>query len=238
MTNLSIVCCFLDSFSISISIALVYSTWNPLWLNPPPAEIKQCTHQRQQQEKKTHHQKCIFCFFVVLQLLQVFSYLGCLGQQGRIQQVNLHRPQSCIFDSLNAHPLLQSSNPSLFTSLSFMLRMFQWKTTLEWSLQVNVERGWRNRKEGSSRLPTTQTNTPQTQSVFTSLKVNILFRRGVAVRKKARRSGNLFTWSWSSPGVILEGGADEMYWRVRDSERLLQAAVFQIESWVVIDQRR
>lgn len=119
-----------------------------------------------------------------------------------------------------------------------MLRMFQWKTTLEWSLQVNVERGWRNRKEGSSRLPTTQTNTPQTQSVFTSLKVNILFRRGVAVRKKTRRSGNLFTWSWSSPGVILEGGADEMYWRVRDSERLLQAAVFQIESWVVIDQRR
>ncbi len=31
------------------------------------------------------NQTCLY--FLFLQLLQVFSYLGCLGQQGRIQQV-------------------------------------------------------------------------------------------------------------------------------------------------------
>lgn len=35
--------------------------------------------------------------------------------------------------------------------------------------------------------------------------------------------------SWGYPGEGV-GRADEMYWRVRDSERLLQAAVYQIES--------
>lgn len=81
-------------------------------LTQPSPCWNQAVHKPQTITGKKNTSSKMFFFCCVLQLLQVFSYLGCLGQRGRIQQVNLHRPQPCIFDSLNAYPLFQSSNPS------------------------------------------------------------------------------------------------------------------------------
>lgn len=136
--------------------------------------------------------------FRFLQLLQVFSYLACLGQQKRTQQV------IPITTHLSAQ--ISSLLLTLISDISslFLLYMIQWKTILEWSLQVSVERGWKNPKEDSSLLPITQTNTLQTQSVFTSLKVNILLKHSsIKKKKKKSKAIYLFILSRSIPGVIL-----------------------------------
>lgn len=118
------------------------------------------------------HQKCIYLFFFfVLSVVASLLLLGLSGATRKDTAGNLPRHHSChiFFPSLNTRPLF--SPRSAHASLLFP-RAFQWKTTQEWNLQDSAERGWRNRKEASSLLPITRTSTPQTLSVFTSLKVN------------------------------------------------------------------
>lgn len=116
---------------------------------------------------------------ICLSVLPVVASLLLIGLSGATRKDtagNLRHHSST--SPLREYAFFQSCHFSFsFSFFLLLLRIFQWKTILEWNLQVNVERGWRNQKEASSLLPIIQTNTHQTQSVFTSLKVITLFKR-------------------------------------------------------------
>lgn len=141
-----------------------YWAWNPVGI------VCVCVWGGGNVHISVFHQKCIF---FVLSVVASLLLLGLSGATRKDTAGNLPCHHSChiFFPSLNTR--LFFSPQSSHASLLFP-HAFQWKTTQEWNLQDSAERGWRNRKEASSLPPITRTSTPQTLSVFTSLKVNTL----------------------------------------------------------------